>query len=134
MRAWERRVAGGDTGTRKDDEIARRGPEREKQRDVRLRSQKIHPSPGQTPAEVAERPEKSIKRDGVSEKCSGTSKTGKLKCPGLDLGKGCFREQKMRGREKRESQTRKTWPSPVEEGEDPWAGIPAPCLFSGSRL
>jgi hypothetical protein len=49
------------TGTRKDDEVARRGPEREQQKDVRLRSRKVHSRPGETPAEVSERPEKTIR-------------------------------------------------------------------------
>lgn len=89
------------TGTRKDDEVAGRGPEREQQKDVRLRSRKVHSRPGETPAEVSERPEKTIKRDGVAEKCSGTSKNGKLECPGLNMGKRFFREQKMKGRERK---------------------------------
>lgn len=107
------------TGTWKDEERAGRGPEREQPRDVRLRSRKEHPRPGETPAEVSERLE-NYQRDGVAEKYSGTSKNGKLKCPRLDLGKRCFREQKMRGREREEEgKSRKTWPSPAEEGEDP---------------
>lgn len=49
------------TGTRKEDEIAGRGPEREQQRNVRLRSRKELPRPGETPAEVAERSEETIR-------------------------------------------------------------------------
>lgn len=65
VRAWERR---------KDDEIARKGPERETQRDVKLRSQKEHPRPGETPAEVAERPEKTIREMESLRSAQGQAK------------------------------------------------------------
>lgn len=52
----------------------------------------------------------------------------------LDLGKRRFRAENAREREERERKIRKTWPSPAEGGEDPWAGIPAVCPFSGLRM